>query len=166
MWNIYIKYLNKANKANKKCDEIHICTLGLEQKLYINNEEKEQAVYFLQEQTVKVKCYKKMIDALQSLAFAKPDKPLPSIESFIDQCDSTFTHAFLPLVNNQSQSKNKRLTRNTHTGSDDGSLKSGKLTKTLSDLPIFTDRKNPSIDQWLSKMQGKFEINLDYYPIN
>ena len=39
-----------------------------------------------------------------------------------------------------------------------------KLTKALPDPSIFTDRKNPSIDQWLSKMRGKFEINWDHYP--
>ena len=83
-----------------------------------------------------------MIDALESSAFAKLDKLLPFIECPIDQRGSTFTHALLPLVNNQSQSKSKRLTRNTHTGSDDGSLGSRKLTKALPDLLIFTDGKD------------------------
>ncbi len=40
----------------------------------------------------------------------------------------------------------------------------GKLTKTLLDRPLFTDGKDLSIDQWLLKMQGKFEINWDHYP--
>ena len=40
----------------------------------------------------------------------------------------------------------------------------GKLTKALPDPLLFTDRKNPSTDQWLSKMRGKFEINWDHYP--
>ena len=40
----------------------------------------------------------------------------------------------------------------------------GKLTKVLPDPPLFTDGKDPSIDQWLSKMRGKFKINWDYYP--
>ena len=163
MWSIYTEYLNKANEADKKRDEICTHALGLKQKLYISNEEREQAVSLLQQQTVKVKRYKKMIDALQSSVFAKTDKLLPSIESPIDQRGSTFTHALSPLVNNQSRSESKRLTRNTHTGSDDGSFGSGKLTKALPDPPIFTDGKNPSIDQWLSKMQGKFEINWDHY---
>ena len=39
----------------------------------------------------------------------------------------------------------------------------GKFTKALSDPPLFTDGKDPSIDQWLSKMRGKFEINWDHY---
>ena len=87
-----------------------------------------------------------MIDASQSLVFAKSDKALPSIESFINQRGSIFTRALSPLVNNQSQSKNKRLTQNTHIGSDDGSFGSGKLTKALLDPCIFTDGKDPSID--------------------
>ena len=41
MRSIYIKYLNKINKADKKCDEIRICTLGLEQELYISNKERK-----------------------------------------------------------------------------------------------------------------------------
>ena len=57
-----------------------------------------------------------------------------------------FRHALLPLVNNQSQSKSKRSILNTHTKSDDSSLGSGKLIKTLPDPSIFTDKKNPSID--------------------
>ena len=163
MRSIYTEYLNEANEADKKRDEIRTRALGLEQELHISNEEREQAVSLLQQQTVKVKRYEKMIDALQSSAFAKPDKPLPSIESPIDQRGSTFTHALSPLVNNQSRSENKRPTRNTHTGSDNGSLGSGNFTKALPDPPIFTDGKDPSMDQWLSKMRGKFEINWDHY---
>ena len=49
MRSIYTKYLNKANKADKKRDEICTRALGLEQELYINNKEKEQAVSLLQQ---------------------------------------------------------------------------------------------------------------------
>ena len=49
MQSIYTKYLNKANKADKKCDDIHIRTLRLEQELYISNEERKQAVSLLQQ---------------------------------------------------------------------------------------------------------------------
>ena len=84
MRSIYTKYLNKANKADKERDEIRTRALGLEQELHISNEEREQAVSLLQQQTVKVKRYKKMIDALQSSVFVKPDKFLPFIENLID----------------------------------------------------------------------------------
>ena len=101
MRSIYIKYFNKTNKADKKRDEIRTRMLGLEQKFYSSNEERKQAVFLLQQQIVKVKRYKKMIDTLQSSAFAKPDKPLPSIKSPINQRGSTFIYALSPLVNNQ-----------------------------------------------------------------
>lgn len=45
------------------------------------------------------------------------------------------------------------------TRNDDGSFRSEKFIKALSNLPIFTNRKNLFIDQWLFKMYGKFEIN-------
>ncbi len=41
MQSIYTKYLDQANKADKKRDEIHTRALGLEQELHISNEEKE-----------------------------------------------------------------------------------------------------------------------------
>ncbi len=113
-----------------------------------------------------VKHYEKMIDALQSLVPLKPDIPLPSIKRPIDQRGSVFIHALSPLVNRRPSSISQWPTCNTNTGSDVGSLGSGKLTKVLPDPPIFTDGKDPSIDQWLSKMQRKFEINWDHYPTN
>ena len=164
MQSIYTKYLDQANEADKERDEIHTRALGLEQELHISNEEREQAVSLLQQQTVKVKRYEKMIDVLQNSVPLKPDIPLPSIERSIDQRGPAFTHALSPLVNRRPPSESQRPTRNTHTGSDDSSLGSRKLTKALPDPSIFTDGKDPSIDQWLSKMRGKFEINWDHYP--
>ena len=38
---IYTKYLNKANKADKKRNKIYTRVFELEQKLYISNEKKE-----------------------------------------------------------------------------------------------------------------------------
>ena len=143
---IYTEYLNKANKVYKKRDEIHICALRLEQELDIRNKKREQAVSLHQQQTVKVKLYKKMIDKLKNLAFTKPEKSLSSINSLINQRGSTFTHALLPLVNSQSQSKSKHLTRNMYTKSYDSFFGSGKLIKALLDPSIFKNGKNPSID--------------------
>ena len=50
-----------------------------------------------------------------------------------------------------------------HTGSNDGSYKYRKFLKASSYSLIFINEKNPFIDQQLSKMQGKFEINWNYY---
>ena len=40
----------------------------------------------------------------------------------------------------------------------------GKLIKALPNPLLFTDGKDLFIDQWLSKMRGKFKINWDHYP--
>ena len=61
---IYIEYLDQVNKADKKRDKIHIRVLRLEQELHISNEKREQAIFLLQQQTLKVKRYEKMIDIL------------------------------------------------------------------------------------------------------
>lgn len=47
MWSIYIKYLNQTSKIYKKRNEIYICRLELEQKLYITNKKREKADFFL-----------------------------------------------------------------------------------------------------------------------
>ena len=47
MRSIYTKYLNKTNKTKKNYNKIYICVLELEQKFYISNEKREQAVFFL-----------------------------------------------------------------------------------------------------------------------
>ncbi len=62
------------------------CThaLGLEQKLHISDKVKGQAVFLLEQQTVKVKSYKRVIDTLQSSVFVKPDLLLPPIEKPIN----------------------------------------------------------------------------------
>ena len=160
----YTEYLDQANEADDQRDEIRTRALGLKQELHISNEEREQAVSLLQQQTVKVKRYERMIDTLQSSVPLKPYILLSSIERPTDQRGSAFTHALSPIVNRRPPSVSQQPTCNTHTGSDVGSLGSGKLTKALPDPPIFTDGKDPSIDQWLSKMRGKFEINWDHYP--
>lgn len=101
MYSIYIEYLNQANKANKKSKKIYICALKLVQKLHISNKKREQAVSFLEQQTVKVKCYKKMIDALQGLVSTKPDKLLSSIEKpIISTAQHLYIHYYPQLIAN------------------------------------------------------------------
>lgn len=70
IWSIHTEYLDKTNEKDEKCNKIFIYVLRLDQGLYISNEEKKQVVSFPQQQTIKVKYYEKMIDKLQSLAFA------------------------------------------------------------------------------------------------
>ena len=99
-----------------------------------------------------------MIDTLQNTASITPDTPLASVEQSTHQRHPVFTHALSSQANTPIPSRQSTI-QTTHTGSENGSTGNGKLTKALPDPPIFTDGKDPSIDQWLSKMQGKFEIN-------
>ena len=104
-------------------------------------------------QVAKSNRYKKIIDTLQNSLPAKQDRPQQSIKRPTPaQQTPTFVHSLFPSLNDQHS-----VTR-TPQPSQIGSTM-GKLTKALPDPPLFTDRKDPSIDQWLSKMQGKFEIN-------
>ena len=132
--------------------------MGLEQDLHISNEEREQAVTLLQEQAKKLKQYEKMIDTLQNTASITLDTPLASIKQSTHQRHPVFTHVLSSQANTPIPSRQSTI-RTTHTGSENGSTGNGKLTKALPDPPIFTDGKDPFIDQWLSKMRGKFEIN-------
>ena len=53
MRNIYTKYLNQANHANKQCKEIRIIVLGLEQELQISNNKRQEAITLLEVQLAK-----------------------------------------------------------------------------------------------------------------
>lgn len=88
-----------------------------------------------------------MIVILQSLAFAKLNKLLPFTKRPIDQHDPAFIYTLSALVNRQLLSKIQRAICNTHIRNDDGFFRSGKLIKALSNLPIFINRKNQSINQ-------------------
>lgn len=68
-------------------------------------------------------------------------------------------HALSPYVNISKPGEYRRPIQIIYTDSKEGSTGFRKVTKILSDLPIFIDGKNPYINQGLSKMQSKFEIN-------
>ena len=53
MRNIYTKYLNQANHADKQCKEIQTIALGLEQELQINNNKRQKAIILLEAQVAK-----------------------------------------------------------------------------------------------------------------
>ena len=94
---------------------------------------------------------------LQNSFPAKKDQPQQSIERPIQiQQTPAFIHGLFPLLNDQHS-----VTRTLQPSEIGSTL--GKLIKALLDPPLFTDGKDPSIEQWLSKMRGKFEINWDHY---
>ena len=73
--------------------------MELEQDFYISNEEKEQAVMFLQEQAKKLKQYEKIIDTLQNTASITPDTPLIFVEQYTHQRHPVFTYALSSQAN-------------------------------------------------------------------
>ncbi len=88
-----------------------------------------------------------MIDILKNFVSLKLDILLSSIKKLIDQQSSAFTYTLLLLVNRQISRKIERPIHNIYIGNNDGFLGSGKLIKALSDVSIFINRKDPSIDQ-------------------
>ena len=102
MRNIYTKYLNQANHANKQCKEIRTIALGLEQELQISNNEKQEAITLLGSQVAKSNQYKKIIDTLQNSLSAKPDQPQQSIERPTPvQQTSAFVHSLSPSLKDE-----------------------------------------------------------------
>lgn len=84
MRRIYTEYLDQINKTHQDLDEIYTCVLEPEKELYISNKKKEQIVFLFQQQTLKIKCYKKISDILQSFTSTKPNKLLLFIKIPID----------------------------------------------------------------------------------
>ena len=150
---IYIKYLNQANNANKWYNQIWIVALGLEQELQISSNKKTEAITLLEAQVAKSNQYKKIINILQNFFLAKKNQPQQSIKRPTPaQQTIVFIHGLSPLLNDQHS-----VTRTPQLSEIGSTI--DKLTKALFDPTLFTDEKDLSIDQWLSKIQGKFEIN-------
>lgn len=99
-----------------------------------------------------------MINTLQNTASVTLDLPLTSVKSSPYQLHPVFTHALFFQANSPISSKQPTI-RTIHTDSKNSFTQNRKLTKALPDLLIFTNKKNLSINQWLFKMQNKFEIN-------
>lgn len=55
MRNIYIKYLNLANHANKQCKKIRTIALMLEQELQISNNKRQETITLLKSVNSKIK---------------------------------------------------------------------------------------------------------------
>lgn len=81
-----------------------------------------------------------MIDSLQNSLLAKKDQTQQSIEKLtLAQQSPVFVHGLSPSLNDQ------HLVTCTPQSSEIGSTVS-KRTKALLDLPLFIDKKDPSID--------------------
>ena len=102
MCNIYTKYLNQANHADKQCKKIRTIALGLEQELQISNNERQEAITLFKAQVAKSNQYKKIIDTLQNSLPAKQNRPQQSIERPTPaQQTPAFVYGLSPSLNNQ-----------------------------------------------------------------
>ena len=142
MRTIYTEYLNQANNVDKQCNQIQTVALRLEQELQISNNERTEVITLLEAKVAKSNRYEKIIDTLQNFFPTKKDQPQQSIERPTPvQQTPVFVHGLSPSLSNDQCS----VTR-TPQPSEIGSTLS-KLTKVLPDSLLFTDGKDPSINQ-------------------
>lgn len=73
---IYINYFNAVNKMNEKCDKIYIYVLKPKEKYNMKNKNRKKAILLSQQWFFKFQHYEKIIDIIQSLAFAKQNQSL------------------------------------------------------------------------------------------
>ncbi len=157
IYNIYTKYLNQVNYADEQCKDIRTIALELKQELQISNNERQKTIILLEVQVAKSNWYERIINTLQNSLLIKQDQPQQSIERPTPaQQTPAYVHDLSLSLHDQHSVSH--MPKPSQIGST-----IGKFTKTLPDLPLFIDVKDPSIDQWLSKMRGKFEINWDHY---
>lgn len=71
----------------------------------MSNKKRKQIIFFLQQQTIKIKYYEKIINIIENLAFIKLDKALLFIKISINLCNSVFIYVLSLLVNKQLLSK-------------------------------------------------------------
>lgn len=137
--------------------------MGLGQDLHISNEKRDQTVIFIQKQAKKLKLYKKMINKLYNTILIKLDTLLFFIKKLPQQSYLIFIQALSPQANISIPNR-QSIIQTTYTSNKDSFTRCEKLIKALLDPLIIMNRKNSFIDQWLSKIQSKFEINWNYYP--
>ena len=92
------------------------------------------------------------------MASITPDTSFASVKQSTHQRHPIFTHTLSSQANTPIISRQSTIWT-TYISGENGFTGNEKLTKALLDPFIFTSGKDPSIDQWLSKMRGKFEIN-------
>ena len=71
---------------------------------------------------------------------------LASVKQSTHQCHLVFTHALSSQANTPIRSRHPTIWT-TYINSENGFTENEELIKALPNLPIFPDKKNPSIDQ-------------------
>lgn len=59
-----------------------------------------------------------------------------------------------------------RVAQSIETGENTGLRPKSERSPKLPDPPMFSDNKEPDIDEWISAMRNKFQANGDWYPLD
>ena len=112
----------------------------------------------------------KGIESLQSMLSAKTDPPFSYIKkptSQQPQPQPHSTHALTAQANDREEEKRivtrRRPLSKAPLSEDDYSVSHTRQTLKIPDPAIFTNGKDPTIDQWLFNMRAKFEFDGDHY---
>lgn len=112
----------------------------------------------------------KRIESLQIMLSAKTDLPFSYIKkptSQQPQPQPHSTHALTAQANDRDEEKcivkRRRPLSKAPLREDDYSVSHTRQTLKVPDPAIFTNGKDPTIDQWLFNMRAKFEFDSDHY---
>lgn len=143
-------------------------TLEIERELNLKRTEGVKLLARCDVTQIRIIICERTIESLQSILSAKADQPFSSIERPAPQRPQPLsTHTMTPEVNDQDEDTHMLLQHRPLSKtplSEDDSVSHSRPTTRIPDPPIFTNGKDPTIDQWLFKMRGKFEADCDQYP--
>lgn len=112
----------------------------------------------------------KGIESLQSMLSAKTDPPFSYIKKPTPQQPQPqphSTHALTAQAIDQDEEKRivirRRPLSKAPLSEEDYSVSHSRQTVKIPDPAIFTNGKDPTIDQWLLSMRARFEFDSDYY---
>ena len=164
----YDYYAMDCNRLEERLREQNESNTGLELELEATRAQSKDASNYLKKESCRVERLETVIDQL-IVAKTKTDTVLPSVEIPIDT-SRHFVHALSPSAN-KSQSASSMQQDLSKTPYNDWGESVSTATrfsskKSFPDSLIFTNGKDPTIEQWLSKMRSKLKLNQEHYPDN
>ena len=164
----YDYYAMDCNRLEERLWEQNEFNTGLELELEATRAQFKDASNYLKKESCRVERLETVIDRLTA-AKTKTDTVLPSIEIPIDT-SRHFVHALSSSANKFQSASSIQQDLSKTLYNDQRELVStatGHSSKKLfRDLSIFTNGKDLTMEQWLSKMQSKLKLNQEHYSDN
>ena len=164
----YDYYAIDCNRLEERLWEQNESNTRLELELEATRAQSEDASDYLKKESYRIEQLETVIDQL-TVAKTKTDTVLPSVKIPIDT-SRHFVHALSPSASKfQSASSMQRdLSKTLYNDRGESVSTATRFSskKSFLDPPIFTNGKDPTIKQWLSKMQNKLKLNREHYPDN